>query len=146
MVLTIGGALMAWVYSWPVTIVLAIIGLVAIVRLQRRPKGFPPGPKGLPLLGNVFEFGRDDEFMDTLMRFSKEHGPLYSVQVGFQHDIVVNGVEMIKTLLVKKGLDFADKPFLVEADMYNKERKGGYARALQMCQNVVTLLVVKGIV
>ncbi|XP_071507238.1 cytochrome P450 2J5-like [Diadema antillarum] len=111
--------------SWTTSALIVIVVAAALVaRRHQKPKGFPPGPPGLPIVGNVFAFGTNDAFAETLMQWGKDYGPVYSVRIGFSNDVVVCGADMIKTLLVKKGLDFADKPHLIEADLYNKGRRG----------------------
>lgn len=136
MAFSFGSLLSALMLSWTTSIILVLFVLVLIITwLHQKPKDFPPGPRGLPIFGNVFAFEQDDAFADTLMRWGKEHGPVYGVSIGLSNDVVVCGAEMIKTLLVKKGLDFADKPKLVEADLYNKDRRGEHAclNALNTC-------------
>nr|XP_054752259.1 cytochrome P450 2J4-like isoform X1 [Lytechinus pictus]XP_054752260.1 cytochrome P450 2J4-like isoform X1 [Lytechinus pictus] len=119
------GSLLSALLSWTTSIILVLVVVVLVISwLHQKPKDFPPGPRGLPIFGNVLDLEQDDAFAEKLMRWGKEHGPVYGVKIGFSNDVVVCGAEMIKTLLVKKGLDFADKPKLVEADLYNKERRG----------------------
>ena len=125
MAFSLGNLLSILTLSWTTSILLLLVALVLIITwLHQKPKDFPPGPRGIPIFGNVFEFEQDDAFAERLMRWGKEYGPVYGIRIGFSNDVVVCGTEMIKTLLVKKGLDFADKPKLVEADLYNKERRG----------------------
>ncbi|XP_006816125.1 cytochrome P450 2U1-like [Saccoglossus kowalevskii] len=53
-----------------------------------------------------------------MMKLSKKYGDIYSLKMGCHTAVVVNGVNAIKECLVKKGTDFADRPYswIVELD------------------------------
>ncbi|XP_075044994.1 cytochrome P450 2J6-like [Mixophyes fleayi] len=81
-----------------------------------RPKGFPPGPPALPVMGNMLQMDFTNP-LKALRKFSKVYGPVYSIYLGFTPAVVVRGIKDLKEVLVNKGVEFADRPHnrLIEA-------------------------------
>jgi Cytochrome P450 len=76
------------------SIVLPFIVLFALTYISTRrkaPKGFrlPPGPKGLPILGNVLDIppSRPEK---KFLEWSKEYGELFRIQIGWNDWVFVN--------------------------------------------------------
>ncbi|XP_063801804.1 cytochrome P450 2J4-like isoform X2 [Pseudophryne corroboree] len=89
-----------------------ILGLILLVILWRklsRPKGFPPGPPALPLLGNLLQMDFTNP-LKNMKEFSKSYGPVFSIYLGLTPAVVVRGIKDLKDVLVTKGSDFADRP------------------------------------
>ncbi|XP_056419492.1 uncharacterized protein LOC130360961 [Hyla sarda] len=69
---------------------------------------FPPGPRCLPLIGDL-------HLMDlkklnvTFMEFAKKYGPVYSVQMGMKKMVVLAGYETVKDALVNHAEDFGER-------------------------------------
>jgi sterol 14-demethylase len=59
--------------------------------LRRRDRRTPPGPPGLPLLGNLREYRRDH--VDVFWRAYREHGPVFSIRLGPRPAAVLIGPE-----------------------------------------------------
>ncbi|XP_043922149.1 cytochrome P450 2D15-like [Protopterus annectens] len=72
---------------------------------------YPPGPWGLPFVGNLFQIGLREQHL-RVTELSKKFGNLYSLQLGWIHAVVVNGYDALKELLIKKSEDCADRPCL----------------------------------
>uniref|UniRef100_A0A7M4DZ98 Cytochrome P450 2K4-like n=1 Tax=Crocodylus porosus TaxID=8502 RepID=A0A7M4DZ98_CROPO len=62
---------------------------------------FPPGPRPLPVIGNL-------HIMD-LKRPSQTYGPVFSIQMGFTKTVVLSGYEMVKEALVNQADAFAER-------------------------------------
>ncbi len=55
-----------------VALLIAFI-LVAVVSLNRTRRSLPPGPKGLPILGNIFDVPKEFEWL-AYARWSRQYG------------------------------------------------------------------------
>ncbi|XP_038049372.1 cytochrome P450 2U1-like [Patiria miniata] len=88
--------------------------------------GFPPGPKTLPLLGSMVDFGTNDAFLAKWSELGREYayGSVFSIKTEGRWVVFVTGWEAAREVLVKKGLDFCDKPRYPSANRYNPEYKG----------------------
>ncbi|KAJ0786059.1 putative cytochrome P450 [Helianthus annuus] len=71
----------------------------------------PPGPPGLPIIGNLHELDTSN-FADYLWRLSKRYGPLMSLRLGRVQTLVVSSAEMAKEVLKTKDLIFCNRPVL----------------------------------
>ncbi|XP_024138069.1 cytochrome P450 2F2 isoform X2 [Oryzias melastigma] len=92
---------------------LLLLGLLIFVLIfllkPQRPKNFPPGPPTLPVLGNLLHLSTDDPLND-FERLRKSYGNVFSVFIGPQPAVVINGLKAMKEILVIKGTDFAGRP------------------------------------
>ncbi|XP_078721395.1 steroid 21-hydroxylase-like [Lampetra fluviatilis] len=68
-----------------------------------------PGPRGVPLLGNVAELFRTDRHRH-LAQLARRHGPVYSLRLGAHEMVVLNSAEVLREALIKKSADFAGRP------------------------------------
>lgn len=69
-----------------------------------------PGPKPLPIIGNVLELGRRPYLSLTAM--SKRYGDVFQIQIGMRPVVVLSGAETVRQALIKQGEDFASRPDL----------------------------------
>ena len=78
----------------------------------QRPKGLPPGPPTLPILGNLHLMPPSHAY-HQFKKWAEEYGPIYSLIIGTQVMIVLNTDQAIKDLLDKRGNIYSSRP-----DMY----------------------------
>ncbi|KAJ8356927.1 hypothetical protein SKAU_G00197210 [Synaphobranchus kaupii] len=90
-------------------IILNCIILIYILNHKKTNKNFPPGPRPLPLVGNVFILDRSRPFK-TLMELKEKYGSVFSIQLGFQKMVVLSGYETVKEALVLKADQFSERP------------------------------------
>ncbi|XP_059190863.1 cytochrome P450 2D15-like [Centropristis striata] len=92
-----------------VLLLLAAVLLLLFLFQNHRPKNFPPGPRPLPLLGNVLQLNLESPLAD-LERLANRYGNVYSIFIGANPAVVLNGLQAIKEALVTKAADFAGRP------------------------------------
>ncbi|KAI9398947.1 hypothetical protein POPTR_002G026100v4 [Populus trichocarpa] len=72
---------------------------------------FPPGPNGLPLIGNLHQL--DSSNLPTqLWKLSQKYGPLMSLKLGFKRTLVVSSAKMAEEVLKTHDLEFCSRPLL----------------------------------
>ncbi|XP_048216617.1 vitamin D 25-hydroxylase isoform X4 [Perognathus longimembris pacificus] len=87
--------------------------LVRQLLKQRRPAGFPPGPRGLPFIGNIYSLATSADLPHVYMRKqSQVYGEIFSLDLGGISTVVLNGYDVIKECLVHQSEVFADRPCL----------------------------------
>ncbi|XP_071962863.1 cytochrome P450 2U1-like [Antedon mediterranea] len=100
-------------------LVFTTVILAAIVIVQRwsktRTDNLPPGPWGLPFLGNVLSIGKNPHL--TFMEMAKVYGDVFCVKMGSQRVTVLNGAEVIREALVKQARVFEGRPHLALTNM-----------------------------
>ncbi|KAG8972279.1 hypothetical protein FRC05_010222 [Tulasnella sp. 425] len=73
---------------------------------------YPPGPRPLPLLGNLLDVPTS-KFALTWTKLANQYGPLTFLTVPGQHVLVISSLEAAKELLEKRGSIYMDRPRFV---------------------------------
>ncbi|RHZ60691.1 cytochrome P450 [Aspergillus thermomutatus] len=97
--------------------VLSGIAVLLILRLlfeYHRGRKLPPGPRGLPLIGNIHQAPQDHPWR-VYDQWSKKYGPLMSAQFGRQTMILIADAKIARELLDKRGSVYSDRPRMVMA-------------------------------
>uniref|UniRef100_A0A8D0HCM0 Cytochrome P450 family 2 subfamily AC member 68 n=1 Tax=Sphenodon punctatus TaxID=8508 RepID=A0A8D0HCM0_SPHPU len=81
---------------------------------------FPPGPRPLPVIGNLHIFDVKRPYK-TMLELSKKYGPIFSIQMGLQKMVVLAGYETVKEALVNQADAFAERP---KIPMFEESAKG----------------------
>ncbi|XP_020516721.2 cytochrome P450 2K1 [Labrus bergylta] len=68
----------------------------------------PPGPKPLPLLGNLLQLDRKIPY-NTLVELSKEYGSVFTVYLGPKKVVVLAGYKTVKEALVNRADEFGER-------------------------------------
>lgn len=131
-------------YVGPTTILVFFLTWMIFVFSTRRDKGVPPGPPLVPILGNLLTLASKDS-LSNLALLRKKYGDIYSLYIGSELTIFLNGYEVIHHALLRKGSLFARRPVtpftktisiypgIVGAnDQLWKEQRGFSQRALDL--------------
>ncbi|XP_039248612.2 cytochrome P450 2H2-like [Styela clava] len=86
----------------------------------KRPKNFPPGPHGLPLVG--YAPFLTNNMADDFMKMKTKYGSVMSVQMGREDWVILNGYDTINEALVKQGEKFSGRPSIFLFDVVAQGR------------------------
>ncbi|KAK9302697.1 hypothetical protein QLX08_005417 [Tetragonisca angustula] len=114
---------------WIIILCLVIILIIKVLFNYRRPLKFPPGPRGLPFIGNIFDIARlvneTKYYCDAWCRLADKYGPVVGLRVGFDEPlIIVSGKSAITEMLNRSEFDGRPNGFLY------KHRSGGIRRGI----------------
>lgn len=76
---------------------------------NRSSQNLPPGPRPLPLIGNLHLIDLKRPYK-TMMKLSKQYGPVFTIQMGLEKIVVLTGYETVKEALVNQADAFAERP------------------------------------
>ncbi|XP_014113108.1 PREDICTED: cytochrome P450 2K1-like [Pseudopodoces humilis] len=101
-----------WNSSTSIVLVL-ILAFLSILKTagfwNNQRQNFPPGPRPLPVIGNLLLFDLKRPYR-TYQQLSKKYGPVFSVQMGHRKVVVISGYETVKEALVNQADAFAERP------------------------------------
>ena len=81
-------------------------------RSPRRRLPLPPGPRGLPLLGNTHQTPANNPW-ETYKQWSDVYGPLMTLSLGVNTTIVISTHEAARELMEKNSTVYSSRPQLV---------------------------------
>ncbi|KAJ3575538.1 hypothetical protein NP233_g1042 [Leucocoprinus birnbaumii] len=84
--------------------------LNSYLKQQRLPAPLPPGPRGLPIIGNAADMPTQKDWL-TYAEWGRKYGGIASVNVMGQPIIIVNSADVMQEL-DKKGALYSDRPRL----------------------------------
>ncbi|TFY72458.1 hypothetical protein EVG20_g545 [Dentipellis fragilis] len=91
----------------------ALLGVYLLRRyLTAKPGTLPPGPKPLPLIGNLLDMPKQYEH-ETFAEWGKKYGGIVSINVLGQSIIILNSTQAVTDMLDKKSAIYSDRPNLV---------------------------------
>ncbi|KAK9220403.1 hypothetical protein WN943_009054 [Citrus x changshan-huyou] len=101
----------------PMILLLVPIFLIPIILHVQRYKtiksiALPPGPRGLPFIGNLHQFDYSNP-QNYFWRLSKQYGPMVSLRLGSVPILVVSSAKMAEEVLKTHDLQFCGRPALV---------------------------------
>jgi hypothetical protein len=91
----------------------AIAGLVVLRALRRQRTRqtlpFPPGPKPLPLIGNLLNMPKEKEWL-TYRAWNEQYGEIVSIDVFGQKIVVLGSAAVVHDLLERRSSMYSDRP------------------------------------
>ncbi|ESK86197.1 cytochrome p450 [Moniliophthora roreri MCA 2997] len=86
----------------------ALLVANTIVDAIFRRKLYPPGPRKLPFIGNLFTMPAERQWV-KFSKWAKQYGPIVHATVGSQHIVILNTPEVINDLFVQKSRILSDR-------------------------------------
>lgn len=81
------------------------------MRWNRSRRSSPPGPRGLPLIGNALHMPADREWVQ-FAEWAKTYGSIVHLSVFGRSIVLLSSPEVITDLLEKRGAIYSDRPIL----------------------------------
>ncbi|XP_017159083.1 cytochrome P450 2K1-like [Poecilia reticulata] len=102
-----------FLFSSPTTVLgvgllLIILYLVTVGSSSRETGKEPPGPKPLPLLGNLLQLDLQRPYK-TLCELSKKHGSVFTIYLGPKRVVVLAGYRAVREALVSYADEFGEE-------------------------------------
>lgn len=89
----------------------AFIFLLTRKSTSNRRLNLPPGPRGWPVVGNLFQVARSGKhFFEYVEDIRQVYGPIFTLKMGSRTTIVLSGADLIHEALIKRGATFASRP------------------------------------
>ncbi|KZP29750.1 cytochrome P450 [Athelia psychrophila] len=94
-----------------ISLALAFVVLVSVYLARRKTRGlqFPPGPPGRPLIGNVFDMPRSNEWVQYKEWGQKSKSDIIHLSIFGTHLIILNSLEAVSDLLDKRSAIYSDR-------------------------------------
>ncbi|XP_033007861.1 cytochrome P450 2J6-like [Lacerta agilis] len=92
-----------------VLVFLATFLLIADYKKQIGPRNYPPGPTPLPFLGNLLHTDFKKPHISA-GKLAEKYGNVFGLRYGSVRVVVVNGLHLVKEVLVHQGEYFVDRP------------------------------------
>jgi len=84
--------------------------LIFVLRKSKQTQNFaklPPGPKPLPIIGNILQLGKNPH--KTLTNFSNIYGPIMTLKLGTITTIVISSPQLAKQVLHENSQIFSNR-------------------------------------
>ncbi|RDX91294.1 Cytochrome P450 84A1, partial [Mucuna pruriens] len=109
--------------AFDVAILLIIVSLTLLLglasRTRRRPP-YPPGPKGLPLIGNMLMM--DQLTHRGLGALAKQYGGIFHLRMGFLHMVAISDPEAARQVLQVQDNIFSNRPATIAISYLTYDR------------------------
>ncbi|KAH9849405.1 cytochrome P450 [Lenzites betulinus] len=93
-------------------LVFSLIGILAAAWLSRKRRRTPPGPKPLPVVGNLFDFTLKRLWLLTAS-WAEQYGDVVYLHIFGQGILFLNTLDAAVDLFDKRGTIYSDRPHMV---------------------------------
>ena len=98
--------------EWTTILILfATLPLVYFYRKGLKPRGMPPGPRGLPWIGNLLCLLKDNKhFHHTAHRLFQQYGGIVGLQFLHQPVVIISDAMLQREAFIKMATTFSNRP------------------------------------
>ncbi|XP_071486366.1 steroid 17-alpha-hydroxylase/17,20 lyase-like [Diadema antillarum] len=99
-----------------VTATLGVLLVSMAIWSVSRPSKFPPGPRGLPIVGSIYDMTDSPEVV--FGKLAKKYGDIFGLKVGQRWMVVLNRKDLIKEAVIKQSVEFAGLPDFYSTELF----------------------------
>ncbi|KAJ7690176.1 cytochrome P450 [Mycena olivaceomarginata] len=87
---------------------LIVLGIILFARSNKRKEKLPPGPGGLPILGNLLQIPKDRAWL-TFSEWRKTYGDIIYLNIAGQNTVVLGNYKVSSDLLDRRAGIYSDR-------------------------------------
>ncbi|KAK3072822.1 hypothetical protein LTR53_006141 [Teratosphaeriaceae sp. CCFEE 6253] len=91
-------------------LIVAYLAVIPTVFTDRRRRFLPPGPRGLPLIGNWRDLRRPDVFFRKAIAWKETYGDVFHVKFGGADYIFLSSPQSVKALMDQRSSIYSSRP------------------------------------
>ncbi|CAN8257727.1 unnamed protein product [Cochlearia groenlandica] len=92
-------------------ITISLLVLAYLIFTRWRKPLYPPGPKGLPIIGNMLMM--DQLTHHGLAKLAKTYGGLFHLRIGFRHVFAITSPDVARQVLQVQDISFSNRPVTI---------------------------------
>ncbi|CAH1266054.1 CYP2J2 [Branchiostoma lanceolatum] len=112
----------SWLWNLQTLLVGVVVIITAVLWRRSSTAGLPPGPRGLPLVGNLFSLSKANALV--YQEWSKKYGDIFTIYAFSQPRVVLNGFSAIREALVTNADVFSSRPSIPVLGSPDQSAKG----------------------
>ncbi|KAE8605377.1 hypothetical protein XENTR_v10015090 [Xenopus tropicalis] len=97
----------------PVSVLLSVVVCIFLFKVfydgEKESQNFPPGPKPLPLIGNLHIINMEKPYL-TFMELAEKYGSVFSFHLGTEKVVVLCGTDAVRDALINHAEEFSGRP------------------------------------
>ncbi|ONK77617.1 uncharacterized protein A4U43_C02F8610 [Asparagus officinalis] len=98
-------------FSFSFVFILKLFKFRPNIAIRPKTLKLPPGPKGWPIVGNLFQVARSGKpFIHYVRDVGSVYGPIFTLRMGSRTLIIVTNANLAHEALIAKGPTFASRP------------------------------------
>ncbi|KAJ7843607.1 cytochrome P450 [Mycena olivaceomarginata] len=106
--------------------VASLVRIVLAIKFLFRSKGpIPPGPPGLPFVGNIFQLPAKGQYL-KFTEWKEKYGPIFSLNLMGQLVVVLNTHQVAADLLDRRSLSHSDRPRFIRQQRWRRLRRAAH--------------------